>query len=133
MERVEMTKQRMKLSEAARILPDYCDLNKVYEIALSNINIATGLELSLIEKVILRHICEEAIKMALNTPGSMDEFPATSEASTLFLERYYGISIATQREYTEWINLRLEHIEKDGFDKVAFYFQKLQEEAHHEI
>ncbi len=107
------------------------DINWTYENALTRIKHLTGLEdLSLIEKVALRKISAESLRMTETMQKPINNFPPDSAAAIRFMEFYYDTNVVTQESYSSLSRFRNDVCKKYGEDRVGWYFQCLQDEMH---
>lgn len=110
---------------------DECSPQEIYLKALSRIKVYTGLkDLSLIEKVALHRIAENALERCLGIKDPENQFSPVTDSVAIFLDEYYGVPTGEQRDVSFLSNVRGRMIRKSGYDLLGEYFQRKQEEMH---
>ncbi|MBI2102402.1 hypothetical protein HYT55_01065 [Candidatus Woesearchaeota archaeon] len=110
--------------------PSQTEIQDIFIKAKDVISRYTGLELSLIEQVCLRTIAKNALVRLELTHSLNDLFPPVAETVGLFLQDYYGTEMFHTKDYVFLYDLRKRLIRERGYDALAKFYRRRQEEAH---
>lgn len=104
---------------------------EVYYNSLEEILDYTGLrDLSLIEKVALKKISNDSFNRSKVIVSNWTKINPVSETIAIFLESYYDFCDTKDLDINKLTLLRYKLIKEKGYDLVAEYFRKKQEEMH---
>lgn len=110
--------------------PKQTEIQDIFLRATDVISRYTGLKLSLIEQVCLRKIAKDALVHLESTHSLTDVFPPVAETVGLFLRDYYGTDMFHTRDYVFLYDLRKRLLQERGYDAVAEFYRRRQEEEH---
>lgn len=106
-------------------------LNEEYERAKDLVELATGLELTLIEKFTLRYLVRDTMQRNERIKSPSNWCVPAGEAFYIFMRDYYDFSLFGDPHTSFNFLLRLRERDlNQGQDRVREYFRRKQEEMH---